>query len=179
MQNVVSLFIDGLPKDMTREWLLQIFKKEGEILDVYVSPKRRHNNVCWFGFVRFKRVEEARSAIRNLNGTVIRGRCMEVSFAKYDKNGLPWNVEVPQATDQASDELAMREGNYRLATKEGRTFKEVVKGKHHLREAEEGTLKNHTSVTVFDADKVGLKLTKKKLLGCLGVSLKRFLRQHV
>ena len=59
---------------------------------VYVSQKRRCNYDCQFGFVRFKKLEEAKKAvIRTLNVVKIREKTIKVSFAKYDKNGMPWN----------------------------------------------------------------------------------------
>ena len=36
-QEVYTLFIDGLPMEMTWNWLLQIFKREGEVNDIFVS----------------------------------------------------------------------------------------------------------------------------------------------
>ena len=35
-------------------------------------------------------MEEARSAVRNLNGVKIRGKILKVSFAKFDRKGVPW-----------------------------------------------------------------------------------------
>ena len=91
MRDAVSLFIYGLPMEMTWDWLLQIFRGEGEVTDVHVSHKRRSKYDHRFGFVRFKKLEEARKAVRNLNGVKIREKIMKVSFAKYDKQGRPWN----------------------------------------------------------------------------------------
>ena len=87
--DAVSLFIDGLPMEMTWRWLLHIFREVGVVLDVYVSQKRRNNHACRFGFVRFEKVEEASKAIKVLDGVKIRGKIMKVSFAKYDKDGKP------------------------------------------------------------------------------------------
>ena len=70
-----SLFIDGLPWEMNWSWLLQIFIGEGEVSDVYVSHKRRRFNNSKFGFVRFKKLEEATNAVNNLNGRV----CFEMA----------------------------------------------------------------------------------------------------
>ena len=70
---MVTLFIDNLPKDMTRDWLQQIFKFE-EFSNVFVSHKRRKLNHKPFGFVQYKHRREALKAIGNLNGLVIRAR---------------------------------------------------------------------------------------------------------
>ena len=99
---VFSLFIDGLPKEMTRDWLLHIFRgegvvsnvyifwEEGVVSDVYVSSKRRRFHDYRFGFVRFELLVDAKKAVRNLDGAKIRGYRLQVSFAMYDKNGRPW-----------------------------------------------------------------------------------------
>ena len=88
-----SLFVDGLPLEMSWDWLLQVFRGIGEICDVFVSHKIRRNKECRFGFVRFKYLEDARKAIRNLNGTRIRDKTMMISFAKYGRNKKPWSIE--------------------------------------------------------------------------------------
>ena len=87
-KKVYSLFIDGLPWKITWDWLLDIFRGEGEVLDVYVSKKRRRFNGSRFGFVRYKNLEKAMKAARNLNGARLRGRRLKVSLAKYDKRGV-------------------------------------------------------------------------------------------
>ena len=69
-----TLFINGLPWEMCSDWLLQIFRWEGEVIDVYISQKRRRYCDGKFGFVRFKELEEALNAVRNLDGARIRGR---------------------------------------------------------------------------------------------------------
>ena len=75
-------------------------------------------------------MEEARNAIRHLNGAMLTGRSMKVSFAKYDKNDMPWNGAAPQAVDQVSKSVG-RESKHRKTTNDGRSFKEVVEGLHH------------------------------------------------
>ena len=55
-----SLFIDRLPIEMSWDWLLQIFRGEKEVTNVYVSQKRRSTHNYRFGFVRFRKLEEAR-----------------------------------------------------------------------------------------------------------------------
>ena len=116
MKDAYSLFINGLPLEMTWDWLMQIFRGEGEVTDVYVSQKRRRFNNYRFGFVRFKKLEEARNVVKNLNGARIRGRRIKVSFVKYDKNGMPWNDFVQLEADKVSESVG-REEKYKLATK--------------------------------------------------------------
>ena len=101
-EKVYSLFIDGLLWEMTWDWLLDIFRGEGEVSDVYVSRKRRQFNGGMFGFVRYKNLEEAMRAARNLNGARIGGRRIKVSLAKYDRRGVfrsgPMQVDSDKET---------------------------------------------------------------------------------
>ena len=127
LREAISLFVDGLPLEMTWDWLQQIFRGEGDITDVYVSKKKRRNRDCRFGFVRFKKVEEAEMAIRNLNGVMIRGKIMKVSFAKYGKNGRPWTDVFTQKEEDESMTVgrAAKVGEGVIGE---RSFKDVVKG---------------------------------------------------
>lgn len=43
---------------------------------MYVSYKRQRNNDYRFGFIRFKKMEEARNSVRNLNAVKIRGNSL-------------------------------------------------------------------------------------------------------
>ena len=68
-------------------------------------------------------------AIKNLNGVRIRGRRLQLDFAKYDKNGLTRNgsglVETIMETDLiGEDEM------YRSNTRDERSFKYVLVGGH-------------------------------------------------
>ena len=128
-----TLFVDGLPMEMTWEWLLQIFRGEGEVVDVFVLQRWRQNSIGRFGFVRFKKLEEARNAVRNWNGIIIRGMGLKVSFAIYDKDGRPLNESTPKIVDSNRD-AEWRRSNHRETTVEGRSYKDVVVGmKHHKR----------------------------------------------
>ena len=82
-REVVTLFMDNFPEEMCWEWLLQIFRIEGRIVDVYVSHKKRKKDKSAFGFVRFRVKKEALRAMKKLDGLVIRehkdkGVCRQV-----------------------------------------------------------------------------------------------------
>ena len=155
-----TLFVDGLPIEMTWDWLLQIFKGEGEITKVFVLQKRRHNCHWHFGFVRFKKLEEARSAVRNLDGVEIREKTMKVSFAKFDKNRKPWNVSMSQEGNKLMEKVWI-EGNHKETIKGGRRFKEVVVGDTQHQNTGDWELKLASNMANVDGarniDKVNLK----------------------
>ena len=79
-RDAFSLYIDGLPMEMTWDWLLKIFRGEREVIDVHVSQKRRRNNNCWFGLFGFKKLDKASNAVRNLNDVKIREKSLKVFF---------------------------------------------------------------------------------------------------
>ena len=60
-----TLFVDNLPKAMTAEWLRQIFKHHGNLVDVFLSRKVRKMTSNVFGFVRYECREEALRVIEN------------------------------------------------------------------------------------------------------------------
>ena len=57
---------------------------------MFVSHKRQNIN-CRFGFVHFKKLDEAKKAVKNLNGVKIIDNFLKVSFAKFKRRGRPWN----------------------------------------------------------------------------------------
>ena len=65
-EEVVTLFVDELPWEMSRDWLRNIFRGEGEAIDIYLTDKRQFND-SRFDFVHFKKLEEAMNAVRNLD----------------------------------------------------------------------------------------------------------------
>ena len=144
LREAISLFIDGLPTEMTWDWLIQIFRGEGEVTNIFVSQKKRSNYDCCFGFVCFKELEEAKKAVRNLNGVEIREKTMKVSFAKYDKNGLLYKGSHLQDTDK--NLKAVRARKYMRAIKDRRSFKEVVKGSPNLPKEDDWMKENNSMV---------------------------------
>ncbi|KAG5539362.1 hypothetical protein RHGRI_019796 [Rhododendron griersonianum] len=67
-------------------WLRQLFTPFGRVEDVYMPSKRSSSFNTKFGFVRFKRREEAINAIEDLDGVAIRNFTIVVQFAKYSKD---------------------------------------------------------------------------------------------
>ena len=70
---------------------------------MFVSHKRQKNSNCRFGFVHFKKLDEAKKAVKNLNEVKIRDNFLKVSFAKYEKKGKPWNGPFLQKGGCKSD----------------------------------------------------------------------------
>ena len=76
---------------------------------MYMShKKRRHFNDSRFGFVRFKTMEEAMNATKNLNGVRLRGRRLKASIAKYNKKGVTQNGPVLVEMDSVKVDVKNR-----------------------------------------------------------------------
>ena len=147
-----SLFVDGLPLEMTWDWLLQVFRGIGEISDVFVSQKTRSNRDCRFGFVRFKFLQDAKKAVRDLNGILVRGKKLSISFAKYDRNGNSWNSEVSKKV--VRDEIpAWREAESWKNTNGVKSFKEVVQGEHQQKQEDDWARKSFKTVIDSESSK--------------------------
>eukprot|EP00871_Galdieria_phlegrea_P003788 jgi/Galph1/440/GphlegSOOS_G5279.1 len=68
------------PNDLT-----PLFDKYGEVVDCYIPRNRRNGNSRGFAFVRFRKEEDARKAMEQMDGKEIDGRQITVQFAKYGR----------------------------------------------------------------------------------------------
>ena len=96
-------------------------------MDMFVSHKRWKNSDSRFGLVCYKRKEEALEAVKNLNGIKKKGRVLEVSVAKYDRNGKIWDSQI----SQEGEDVAGSQGeakSLREILKDGRSYRDVVRG---------------------------------------------------
>ena len=66
---------------------------------MFISRKIRKFNKEAFGFMRFKRLEDAINAIRKLNGFPVRGRMLKVLMARYSKDGISFKRKNHNAED--------------------------------------------------------------------------------
>lgn len=124
---------------MSNQWLWQIFKKEGKILDVYVSKKCRLNKSSLFGFVRLDNESDAISAIRKNNGLVVKGFKMTLSMSRYEKPKVQLQV-IPQKQPQQGKIKVWRPAlrdtrSYREATLNCKEVQGVIKQDEWLKMA--------------------------------------------
>ncbi|MED6119955.1 hypothetical protein PIB30_016545 [Stylosanthes scabra] len=100
-----SLFVDNLPNSANTEWLWEIFSREGEVVDVFLSKKVRKYSPFHFAFVRFAYKNHALRAANKFNGWEFEGVQLLVTEVKYGRdkmdNGLTqtqsnWSYHVRQ-----------------------------------------------------------------------------------
>ncbi|CAO2822735.1 unnamed protein product [Amaranthus hypochondriacus] len=83
----IFLFVDFLPRGVSPDWLRDLFSEFRMVEDVFISKKVRKGRDDVFGFVRYKRLVDAKSAVEKLNGHVIKNSKICVSLARFDRNG--------------------------------------------------------------------------------------------
>ncbi|CAO2841234.1 unnamed protein product [Amaranthus hypochondriacus] len=88
-----TLFIDEFSSTATPVDLQQLFGRFGTVIDTFISRKKRQSKKYAFGFVRFKKWEEASKAVQELHGHVFFGRKITVVWARFQKGGRPFAEE--------------------------------------------------------------------------------------
>ncbi|MED6171537.1 hypothetical protein PIB30_041600 [Stylosanthes scabra] len=75
--NAFTIFVDNLPFDATNGWVRKVFNSVGEVVDVFVSMKRRERNPLRFAFVRYASRDKALRAVEQLDGWLVWGNCLK------------------------------------------------------------------------------------------------------
>ncbi|MED6107801.1 hypothetical protein PIB30_017502 [Stylosanthes scabra] len=83
--NTFSVFADNLPEAVTLGWLWKVFSSMGEVVDVYLSRKRRANNPLRFAFIRYKTRNEALRAIEQYDRWIVWGCEIKVVESRYKR----------------------------------------------------------------------------------------------
>jgi len=76
------LFIGGFPYSTTEDELKEMFSKIGELESVSIITDKYTGNSKGFGFIEYKKDEDAPKAIETLNNTELGGRRINVAEAK-------------------------------------------------------------------------------------------------
>ncbi|MED6123945.1 hypothetical protein PIB30_054372 [Stylosanthes scabra] len=84
--NTHTVFVDNLIPEITRGDLYRMFGWQGEVRDVFISRKTRRGTSSPFAFVRYDLAGGAERAARKLNGTVMRGRRVSVTHARFGRD---------------------------------------------------------------------------------------------
>ncbi|EME29811.1 Serine/arginine-rich splicing factor SC35 [Galdieria sulphuraria] len=77
---VLNISFRTTPNDLT-----PLFDKYGEVVDCYIPRNRRNGHSRGFAFVRFRKEEDARKAMEEMDGREVDGRSITVQFAKYGR----------------------------------------------------------------------------------------------
>ncbi|GAB2291747.1 Serine arginine-rich splicing factor 2 [Dionaea muscipula] len=85
---MVTVFVSNLLDDMDEIWLKQLFRKYGEVHDVFIPRKHTVKTNYRFGFIHFSSKSEALASIENLNRMIIREARIVVKLAKFNRQIL-------------------------------------------------------------------------------------------
>ncbi|MED6179443.1 hypothetical protein PIB30_001207 [Stylosanthes scabra] len=123
-RNTFSIFADNLPADASLGWLWKVFSSVGEVVDVYLSRKRRTNNPLRFAFIRYKSRNEALRAIEQYDGWIVWGCEIKLTESRYKRN-IKDHTEKKQEGAKGS---ANTDGNVENdgMMKQGKSYKDVV-----------------------------------------------------
>lgn len=89
-----NLIINYLPNEWSEIELLALFSPCGEILSARIVRERFSRRSKGFGFVKFTGREEAERAIHAMNGRIMSGKQIKVSFAKARRSRAKANLFV-------------------------------------------------------------------------------------
>jgi len=78
----MKIFVGNLSHDVTDDDLRQAFEPFGKISSAEVVKDRFSSESKGFGFVEMPAVAEAQAAIAGVNGTMVKGRSVNVSEAR-------------------------------------------------------------------------------------------------
>lgn len=84
----MNIYIGNLSYDVTKEDLLNAFKVFGEVISAYVINDRSTGVSRGFGFVEMLSKESGQAAISSLNGTLLKGRSINVNEARARQNSF-------------------------------------------------------------------------------------------
>lgn len=122
-REIFTLFVDNLPPSMSCVWLKKIFRNDGEVVDVYVSKKKRVNKKGCFGFVHFSKKEDEEVARRN-NRLLIKGFQIRAMLSKYQR--MESNKTVPQRKQPSKSKKGTKKV-WRPSMRDARSYSEVTK----------------------------------------------------
>jgi RNA recognition motif-containing protein len=77
-----KLFVGNLSFKTTEEQLEEAFSKAGKVVSVAIPTDRETGRKRGFGFVEMQTEEEAQTAVRDFNGTMLDGRQITVNPSK-------------------------------------------------------------------------------------------------
>ena len=82
MADNARVFVGGIPYAATEDELKAHFSAAGTVVSVFLPIEKETGRKRGFGFVEFADEATAQSAMEALDGTMIEGRAISVSFAR-------------------------------------------------------------------------------------------------
>ncbi|CAO2837752.1 unnamed protein product [Amaranthus hypochondriacus] len=134
----VTVFLDGLSTSVTNGDVRKLCEDFGQLVDIFISRKKRKNSNCAFGFVRYEHGDGATKAIAKLDGKTFFGRKLRVTRAKYNRDGRPF----PRNNHGGEKVTKTRKPILSPALRDGRNYAEVLLGRKEKGTATGFTVEN-------------------------------------
>jgi len=83
----MNIFVGNLSQDTTEEDLKKAFEAFGQVKSVTIIKDMFSRESKGFGFVEIQSKAEAQAAINGLNGTLLKGRALNVNEARPRPEG--------------------------------------------------------------------------------------------
>ena len=96
-----KLFVANIQWEINNDALGQIFTKSGKVVSAKIVLNRDTGRSRGFGFVEMSTPEEAKKAIKDLNGKDVKGRILVVDLEKLKKSES--KLTVPSVPPEESD----------------------------------------------------------------------------
>ena len=118
---MTTLFFDNLPLSMTIDWMEQIFKHKGELMDILLSCKTRKTNRNKFGFVRYGCREEVVNVVEKMDEFALTRCHIRVNFARYECKNVKGKETVHVENKTRKKDILLF-----LSQRDGQSYREVM-----------------------------------------------------
>ncbi|CAH1422041.1 unnamed protein product [Lactuca virosa] len=88
INEITTYFVSNVPEGTMKGEIRKVFKDSGRLTDVFMGLKIRKNGKH-YAFVRFTGVQDVKELERKLDGSIVRGRRLEVNLAMYGRKDPP------------------------------------------------------------------------------------------
>jgi len=85
----MNIYVGNLDFNLTEDELQKVFAEYGEVVSVKIIKDRETGRAKGFGFVEMADDNDAKTAIKELEGTEIKGRNIRVNEARPKPEGRP------------------------------------------------------------------------------------------
>lgn len=89
IDGMVTLKVDNIPSRVSKESLEDLFKKYGDVGDVYIPRFHNSYDARGFAFIRYLNRADAEDAQRALDGENFEGRILRIQEAKEKRAENP------------------------------------------------------------------------------------------
>ncbi|MED6155436.1 hypothetical protein PIB30_005287 [Stylosanthes scabra] len=123
-RNSYTVFVDNLPANTTKQWLVRVFNSVGRVVDTFLSMKKRAKNPLRFAFVRYATIREAGYAVEQFDGWLIWGIRLTVTESRYRREDSEPNGRSGDGGN--ANDIMERQRSYKDVLETGRKGVEMV-----------------------------------------------------